>query len=269
MPNTLYPKGAQKILAGAGAINFLTDTIKACLVSSAYTYSSAHEFVSDLGTRIGTDQTLTGKAVTGGVFDAADLDFGALAAGNTVKAVALYKDTGNPSTSPLIGYLDSGPSVGLPFATNGGALTVPWNNDAKKIFRLNLPVYPKGGEKMFSGAISYSADTIKAVALPAAYAYDAAHEFLADVGAVIGAAVTLGTKTIAGGVFDAADIGLGALAAGSTVGSILLYKDTGSAATSPLLLRLTDITGFPLATSGTDVSVRWSDGAAKIFSLVP
>lgn len=265
MANRLYPKGAQKILGGA--INFASDTIKACLVSSSYTFSAAHEFVSDLGTRIGTEQTLAGKSVAGGVFDADDLDFGPLAPGSTVKAVVLYKDTGNPSTSPLWLYLDSGSAVGLPFATNGGALTIPWNNDAKKIARLNLPVYPKGGEKMLSGAINFSADTIKAVALPSSYGYNAAHEFLADVGTVIGAAQTMTSKSITSGVFDAADVPLGALAAGGTLASILIYKDTGSAATSPVLLHLTDVTGLPLATSGAEITVRWSDGASKIFSL--
>lgn len=267
MANTLYPKGAQKIL-GAG-INFTSDTIKACLVSSTYTYSTAHEFVSDLGTRIGTDQTLAGKSVTGGVFDADDLDFGALAPGNTVKAVVIYKDTGSTSTSPVLAYLDSGPGVGLPFATNGGALTVPWNNDAKKIFRLALPVFPKGGEKMLGGAINYATDTLKVAALPSSYTYSAAHEFLADVGTVVGTAVTLAGKTVTGGVFDANDIDLGALANGSTLGSLLVFKDTGSSATSPLLLNLTDVTGFPLATSGTEVAIRWSDGSAKILSLIP
>lgn len=265
MTNAVYPKGAQKILGAA--INFAADTIKACLVPSGYTFSNAHEFVSDLGTRIGTDQALAGKSVAGGVLDADDLDFGPLAAGSTVKAVVLYKDTGNPSTSPLWLYLDSGPAVGLPFATNGGALTIPWNNDAKKIARLNLPVYPKGGEKMLSGAINFSADTIKAVALPSTYAYNAAHEFLADVGTVIGTAQTLASKSIANGVFDAADVPLGALAAGGTLASILIYKDTGSAATSPVLLHLTDVTGLPLATNGSEITVRWSDGASKIFSL--
>lgn len=265
MANTTYPKGAQKILGGA--INFASDTIKACLVSSSYTFSAAHEFVSDLGTRIGTDQTLAGKSVAGGVFDADDLDFGPLAPGSTVKAVVLYKYTGNPSTSPLWLYLDSGPAVGLPFATNGGALTIPWNNDAKKIARLNLPVYPKGGEKMLSGAINFSADTIKAVALPSSYGYNAAHEFLADVGTVIGAAQTMTSKSITSGVFDAADVPLVALAAGGTLASILIYKDTGSAATSPVLLHLTDVPGLPLATNGAGITVRWSDGASKIFSL--
>ena len=267
MANTTYPKGAQKILGAS--INLVTDTIKACLVSSSYTYSTAHEFVADLGTRIGTDQTLTGKSIAGGAFDADDLDFGALAPGNTVKAVVIYKDTGNTSTSPVLAYLDSGPSVGLPFATNGGALTVPWNNDAKKIFRLNLPVYPKGAEKMFSGTINFGTDTLKTVALPSSYTYDAAHEFLTDVGTVVGTAVTLANKSIANGVFDADDVSLGALASGSTLGSMLIYKDTGNPATSPLLLRPEDITAFPLATNGTDLTIRWSDGASKIFDLIP
>ena len=265
MANTSFPKGMEKLLSGS--INIPADTIKAALLPDAYTYSAAHEFLSQLGTRVGTDQTLANKVITGGVFDADDLDFGPLAPGNTVKAVVIYKDTGNPSTSPLWLYLDSGPSVGLPFATNGGALTIPWNNDAKKIARLNLPVYPKGGEKMLSGAINFSADTIKAVALPSSYGYNAAHEFLADVGTVTGTAQTMTSKSITNGVFDAADVPLGALSAGGSLASILIYKDTGSAATSPLLLRITDVAGLPLATSGAEVTVRWSDGASKIFSL--
>lgn len=267
MANRLYPKGAEKILGGS--VNLTSDTIKACLVSNSYTYSTAHEFVSDLGTRIGTDQTLTGKSVTGGVFDATDLDFGSLPPGDTVKAVVIYKDTGNASTSPVLAHLDSGASVGLPFATNGGGVTLPWNNDAKKIFRLNLPIYPKGGEKMLSGAINFATDAIKAVSLPSSYTYNVAHEFLADIGTVLGAAVALAGKSVTDGAFDANDIDLGTFAAGSTLGSILLFKDTGSAASSPVLARLTDITGFPLSASGTNVSVRWSDGSTKIFSLTP
>lgn len=265
MANTSYPLGMQKLLGAS--IDFLNDTIKATLLPSTYTFSAAHEFVAALGPRIGTDQTLTGKSVTDGVLDAADLDFGPLAPGNTVKAVVLYKDTGNPSTSPLWLYLDSGPNVGLPFTTNGGALTIPWNNDTKKIARINLPVYPKGAEKMLSAAINFSTDTIKAVALPPSYGYNAAHEFLADVGTVIGTAQTMTSTSITNGVFDAADVPLGALAAGGSLASILIYKDTGSAATSPVLLRITDVAGLPLETNGAEVTVRWSNGASKIFSL--
>lgn len=265
MTNTVFPKGAEKILSGA--VNLQAGTIKATLVPNTYAYGATHEFVSSLGTRIGTDQTLSNKSVSGGVFDADDLDFGLLPPGNTVKAVVLYRDTGNPSTSPVLFYFDSGPSVGLPFTTNGGALTIPWNNGAEKIAQLALPFYPLGGELVMSGSIHFLADTLKAVALPSSYVYDPSHQFLTDIPAVVGTAVTLVNKSITDGAFNADDIDLGAIAAGSTISSVLIYKDTGTPATSPLLLRITDITGFPLTTGGSNVSTRWSDGAAKIFRL--
>lgn len=132
MTNRYYPKGAEKTFSGG--INYVADTIKAALVPDTYTFSMEHEFASDLGTLVGQAQELTGRSVTGGVFDANDVDFGSLAAGATVKAVVLFKDTGNATTSPLICYLDQ--VTGLPFSTNGGMVQVPWSNGAAKIISL-------------------------------------------------------------------------------------------------------------------------------------
>lgn len=132
MSNTLYPKGAQKMLTGS--IAFLADTIKVVWVPSGYTYSTGHEFLSDLGSTVGTAQTLANKSVTGGVFDADDVDFGAIASGSTLKAAVLYKDTGVAGTSPLLAYLDE--ITGLPMATNGASIEIPWNNGAGKIISL-------------------------------------------------------------------------------------------------------------------------------------
>ena len=132
MANTFYPKGAEKMLSGA--INYNADTIKVAIVSGGYTYSAAHEFLSDAGTLVGAAQTLGNKTVTGGVFDAADADFGAIAPGSTAKAAILYKDTGNASTSPLVAYIDQ--LTGFPFATNGGGVSIPWSNGVGKIFSL-------------------------------------------------------------------------------------------------------------------------------------
>jgi len=47
----------------------------------------------------------------------------------------------------------------------------------------------------------------------------------------------------------------------------VIWKDTGNPATSPLLLYIDTIGGFPLATNGGDITVAWNDGAYKIFSL--
>jgi hypothetical protein len=132
MANKFYPKGAEKIMRAA--INFYSDTIKAVIVSDAYTFSTAHEFLTDLGTVVGTAQTLTTKSTTGGVFDADDLDFGAVAPGPVCKAVVFYKDTGSAATSPLIEYADE--VTGFPMTANGGGITVPISNGAYKIISL-------------------------------------------------------------------------------------------------------------------------------------
>lgn len=159
------------------------------------------------GAVVGTAQTLTSPTVVAGVADAADPTFTAVAGGNTVRLVMLYKDTGTPSTSRVIGFvsgffvvrtalaaatsatsipvdklpyaipngtvltfsdgktatlsavanvgdrtitvsaLASGTAVdkvalapitgsGLPLTTNGGNITVSWDNGANRIFKL-------------------------------------------------------------------------------------------------------------------------------------
>lgn len=131
MANRLYPKGAQKILDGL--VNFSTDAIKAVLVSDAYVFSAAHEFQSDLAT-VGAPVALANKVTSGGIFDADDVSFGALPAGNTVKALALFVDTGNPSTSALLAYYDV--VTGFPFSTNGSEVSTPWSDGPAKILSL-------------------------------------------------------------------------------------------------------------------------------------
>jgi hypothetical protein len=56
------------------------------------------------GAVVGTDQTLGTKTVVAGVADAADSTFTSVT-GNSVEAVLLYKDTGTPSTSRVIGLI--------------------------------------------------------------------------------------------------------------------------------------------------------------------
>lgn len=132
MANKLYPKGAEKIL---GSVNLSTDTIKAALLSDAYTYSAAHEFLSDVSaTILDAAETLTSKSIAGGVFDAADVVFALVAPGANAKFVVLYVDTGVAGTSSLLFLVDT--ATGLPMATNGGDITVQWDSGANKIFSL-------------------------------------------------------------------------------------------------------------------------------------
>lgn len=130
-------------------------------------------------------------------------------------------------------------------------------------------LYGKGKEKLLSAAINLSSDTIKVALVSSAYSQNlTTDEFYSTISAhVLGTPQTLGTKSITLGVFDAADVTFAAVTSGSTAKGLVIYKDTGLAASSPLLAFIDTITGFPLATNGGDITVTWDNGALKIFSL--
>lgn len=132
--NALYTLGRQAFLDGD--IDYSADTIKVALVNDSYTPNLAtDQFYSTISSAVvGTPQTLASKTSTGGVADAADVSFSSVTAGNTITYLAIYKDTGNPATSPLIALIDT--ATGLPFETNGGNANVTWDNGANKIFKL-------------------------------------------------------------------------------------------------------------------------------------
>lgn len=105
----------------------LTGTVKVTLVDLAdYTYSSAHEFISDVpaAARVATE-TLTGKTYTGGVLDATDTTLSSVT-GDTSEALVVWIDTGVEGTSRLVAFIDTGVS-GLPITPNGGDLNLIWN----------------------------------------------------------------------------------------------------------------------------------------------
>lgn len=127
MSSALYPKFKESLLSGA--LNLTTANIKCVLVDSAdYTYSSSHQFLSDIASagRVATTANLSSKTVTNGVFDAADTTF-ASATGDQSEAIVLYVDTGTATTSNLICYIDTvtGP-VALSVTPNGGNIDVTW-----------------------------------------------------------------------------------------------------------------------------------------------
>ena len=133
MANAIYPKYKEALLNGSANTNMSSGTVKVALVDTGtYTYSSAHEFLSSLTGRVGTDQTLGTKTFTNGTFDAADSTWTAVS-GNTCEALVIYIDTGVAGTSRLVAYLDTG-VTGLPVTPNGGNITATW--DAAGIFTL-------------------------------------------------------------------------------------------------------------------------------------
>ena len=132
--SVLYPIGKKGLLDGT--IDLLDDTIKAALIDTAvYTYSAAHDFYDDLSAGVvGTPVALTNKTTTAGVFDA-DPTVILSVTGDSCEAIGIYKDTGTPTTSPLIAYIDSG--TGLPVTPDGNNITLTWSGSG--IFGLEDP----------------------------------------------------------------------------------------------------------------------------------
>ncbi len=130
-------------------------------------------------------------------------------------------------------------------------------------------LYAKGKEKILAAAINFVDDTIKVALVKNTYPQDLTNDefFSAIATYVVGTPQTLASKTITNGVFDAADVTYTTVPAGSTLEGVVIYKDTGVAGTSALLAYIDNITGFPLATNGGDITIQWDNGAYKIFSL--
>lgn len=127
MANALYPKWKQALLEFTVGNDLNGQTVKVALVTAGYTYSGANQYYSSVSASVvGTPQTLGNKTFTDGVFDANDVTFLAVS-GSQVVSLVIYIDTGNPATSPLVAFIDSG-VTNLPVSPNGGDISITWNS---------------------------------------------------------------------------------------------------------------------------------------------
>lgn len=133
-------------------------------------------------------------------------------------------------------------------------------------------LYTKAKESFLTQnpSIDMDSDTIKVVGVH--HATDtpvpATDQYLSDLtaGARVFTSGALANKSGTSGVFDADDITVTAVS-GSSVESINLYKDTGTASTSPLILYVDTATGLAFTPNGGDLTIQWDNGANKIFAL--
>lgn len=120
-----------------------------------------------------------------------------------------------------------------------------------------------------SSSVDLIDDTIKiALVDTGTYTYSSTHEFYSSVSsAVVSTPVTMASKTVTNGVFDAADITFTSVT-GNSIEALVIYKDTGTAATSPLIAYLdTDVvtSGLPVTPNGGNITVSFN--ASGIFAL--
>jgi len=128
--------------------------------------------------------------------------------------------------------------------------------------------YKKGLEALMQADITGGLDAadIKAVLVDVAdYTVNLdTHDFLDDIaaGGRVATSGNLASKTTTNGVFDAADVVLSAVT-GDTSEVVVVYWDTGAAATS-VLLSYNELSA-PVTPNGGDITIQWH--GSGIFSL--
>lgn len=129
-------------------------------------------------------------------------------------------------------------------------------------------LYSEGKEAFLNGDIDWLNDDIKCVLVDtAAYTPNfATDDFLADIpsGDRIATSANLAGKTSEDGVADANDVTFSTVS-GDQSEALVIYKDTGDAATSPLIAYIDTATGLPVTPGGGDITVTWH--ASGIFAL--
>lgn len=131
-------------------------------------------------------------------------------------------------------------------------------------------LYDKGRQRFLEGSFNWLTDTLKTLMIDTgAYTPNlASHEFLSDISASsrITTPVTLTGKTSVGGAANAANVTFSSVS-GPSIEAILIYKDTGVEATSPLIAYIDTATGLPITPNGGDIIITWDTGPNKIFKL--
>lgn len=137
-------------------------------------------------------------------------------------------------------------------------------------------LYDKGRQKVLEGSIPWLTADIKAVLIDinagGGYTVNlASDEFLSIIplGARISTSANLANKTSTAGVADADDTSFPGTVAGTVCEAIALYKDTGAAATSPLIYYADSggVTNLPVTTNGVAITLQFNNGPDKIFKI--
>lgn len=130
-------------------------------------------------------------------------------------------------------------------------------------------VYTKAKERILQGAINFATANLRVALINNNYAPNfATDEFWSTVQPyLLNTPQTLTNKSVTGGKFDADDATFTTVTAGSTAAAAVLYLDTGTASTSPVLIYFDTIAGFPLATNGGDVTLQWDNGSLGLLAL--
>ena len=121
-------------------------------------------------------------------------------------------------------------------------------------------LYPKYKQAVISDGANTDLDlgTVKvALVDTGTYTYSALHDFLDDLTGVVGTAQTIANTTVVDGVLDGDNVTFTAVT-GASVEALVIYIDTGVAATSRLVAYLDTNVDLPVTPNGGDITITWN-----------
>lgn len=125
-----------------------------------------------------------------------------------------------------------------------------------------------GAQAFANGGINWGADTMRAALASASFTptYDALGninnaQYYSDISAsVVGTPVTLGGKSAPGGLLTASNPTFSGVGGAVPLVRVWIYKWTGVAATSQLMLAYDTGSGIPIQPSGGDITLKFDTG---------
>jgi hypothetical protein len=134
-------------------------------------------------------------------------------------------------------------------------------------FREQMLRNTASGAQGSGGTIDLVSDNIKVSLHSATYTPNTATDLYHNTATgLVATSGNLASKAIPLGTFNAANITFTAVS-GSVVTQLVVYKDTGTDSTSPLIALIDTATGLPLTPNGGDITIAWDTGTNKVFVL--
>ena len=129
-------------------------------------------------------------------------------------------------------------------------------------------LFTKAKEQLGKQGIHLENDDIRVMLVASSYTFDAADEFLSDLGAVDnGRSAALSGKSFTNAIFDATDSTLNATAA-VACNALIFFKHTGNDATARVIYYCDSGVGIPFTPeAGQACPLVFDNGASKIFAL--
>lgn len=125
-------------------------------------------------------------------------------------------------------------------------------------------LYPAYKEAILTGGLNLTSSDIRVALIKSTYTYNSAHDFMDDItaGNENGRSAALGSKTVALGVFDAADTTVTATDA-TECDAIIVFYHTGSDATARLIAYI----DYPPFTPSASQVINIVFNGSGIFAL--